>query len=110
VIEGAIGVAERALRVIFLMSLAGSAVAAAIFALKPLAGNRLPKAARHYLWLVLWAFWQAVVCCWRKKRLPAAEKEGSMQTHGAFGVCLVFQGNAHEEKPPRIAGIFASAP
>ncbi|MDR3295372.1 MAG: M56 family metallopeptidase [Clostridiales Family XIII bacterium] len=41
------------LKTVVTMTIAGSVLAAALFALKPLIKNRLPKAAQYYLWLVV---------------------------------------------------------
>ncbi|MCL2372752.1 MAG: hypothetical protein FWC78_05050 [Defluviitaleaceae bacterium] len=40
-------------RVIIIMSVSGSIIAAALFLLKPLTRNRLPKFTQYYLWLVV---------------------------------------------------------
>jgi beta-lactamase regulating signal transducer with metallopeptidase domain len=43
----------EALRTILIMSISGSALAALLFALKPLLRDRLPKTAQYYMWLVV---------------------------------------------------------
>ena len=40
-------------RTVLIMSISGSIIALLLFALKPLARNRLPKSAQYYLWLVV---------------------------------------------------------
>ena len=44
-----------AIRAILIMSLSGSILGLLLFALKPLARDRLPKSAQYYLWLVVLA-------------------------------------------------------
>ncbi|MCL2696403.1 MAG: M56 family metallopeptidase, partial [Clostridiales bacterium] len=42
-----------AIRTLLIMSITGSILALLLFAIKPLARDRLPKSAQYYLWLVI---------------------------------------------------------